>query len=458
MRSEECGVRSEKCGVRSERSGGMRRDVVWTFTIQILIMACSFAINKLLASRLSIDDFGQYNVIKRSVQVLSFLMLAGVGIALPRYIPLYRNGTPPRRILPLLKASLTYILGVSFVVFAVCLLFSSQMQEIVIGTDTGDGLYFVALAYAFILAMAQYVFAYYRGLSHFKWFNSSQLAMQLLIIVPLVLLPMLTVNNVFSSWLLITTLLVAFLFAKEIRDYCGKWKEESGKRIALRQKVISSLFPLSSFLSIPDLRTIVKYSSGRLVADFFQFSLAAFPLIYISNVQGLQPTAYFSVGITYVTMITPLFSFMGIILLPYVSKAIARHEMSAANRLIHRLLLLYVVASLFFIHLHRIPHHPALRQRLCGDHRPHTHHDPCHPAAGRLHALSQHHRCRQRHTLQRHHPQRLPAGDDRQFPPLHHPHPVRLGLSRRLHPPGPPLHHHLASGQEAIITLVAVHL
>ena len=349
MRSEECGVRSEKCGVRSERSGGMRRDVVWTFTIQILIMACSFAINKLLASRLSIDDFGQYNVIKRSVQVLSFLMLAGVGIALPRYIPLYRNGTPPRRILPLLKASLTYILGVSFVVFAVCLLFSSQMQEIVIGTDTGDGLYFVALAYAFILAMAQYVFAYYRGLSHFKWFNGSQLAMQLLIIVPLVLLPVLTVNNVFSSWLLITTLLVAFLFAKEIRDYCGKWKEESGKRIALRQKVISSLFPLSSFLSIPDLRTIVKYSSGRLVADFFQFSLAAFPLIYISNVQGLQPTAYFSVGITFVTMITPLFSFMGIILLPYVSKAIARHEMSAANRLIHRLLLLYVVASLFFI-------------------------------------------------------------------------------------------------------------
>ena len=342
-------MRSEECGVRSERSGGMRRDVVWTFTIQILIMACSFAINKLLASRLSIDDFGQYNVIKRSVQVLSFLMLAGVGIALPRYIPLYRNGTPPRRILPLLKASLTYILGVSFVVFAVCLLFSSQMQEIVIGTDTGDGLYFVALAYAFILAMAQYVFAYYRGLSHFKWFNGSQLAMQLLIIVPLVLLPVLTVNNVFSSWLLITTLLVAFLFAKEIRDYCGKWKEESGKRIALRQKVISSLFPLSSFLSLPDLRTIVKYSSGRLVADFFQFSLAAFPLIYISNVQGLQPTAYFSVGITFVTMITPLFSFMGIILLPYVSKAIARHEMSAANRLIHRLLLLYVVASLFFI-------------------------------------------------------------------------------------------------------------
>lgn len=80
--------------IKDKLSSGMGRDVVWTFSIQILIMLCSFAINKLLANRLSIDDFGQYNVIKRSVQVLSFVMLAGVGIALPRYIPLYRNDDP----------------------------------------------------------------------------------------------------------------------------------------------------------------------------------------------------------------------------------------------------------------------------------------------------------------------------------------------------------------------------
>ena len=102
--------------IKEKFNSGMGRDVIWTFSLQILIMLCSFAINKLLASRLSIDDFGQYNVIKRSVQVLSFVMLAGVGIALPRYIPLYRNGTPPRRIAPLLMASIIYIIGVSIVV------------------------------------------------------------------------------------------------------------------------------------------------------------------------------------------------------------------------------------------------------------------------------------------------------------------------------------------------------
>lgn len=316
--------------IKGNLGSGMRRDVVWTFAIQILIMLCSFAINKLLASRLSIDDFGQYNVIKRSVQVLSFVMLAGVGIALPRYIPLYRNGNPPRRIAPLLSASLIYILGISLVVFLVCMLLSTQMQDIVIGQSDNMTLLLVALAYAFILAMAQYVFAYYRGIGQFQWFNGTQLAMQLAIIVPLVLLPVLTVSNVFESWLIITILLVAYLAGRELWHFIR------------RGGSFTSETPLKTHLA-----TIIKYSSGRLVADFFQFSLSAFPLIYISNVQGLQPTAYYSVGITFVTMVTPIFSFMGIILLPYVSEAIAKNEMKSANRFISRLFMVYVGSSAF---------------------------------------------------------------------------------------------------------------
>ena len=228
---------------------------------------------------------------------------------------------------------LIYIIGVSVVVLTVCLAFSSQMQEIVIGQSENMSLLMVALAYAFMLALAQYAFAYYRGIGHFKWFNGSQLAIQLAIIVPLILLPVLTVSNVFVSWFIITTLLVAYYLGRELRQ----------KRSQLSQ------FSFSPSRLTPHLVTIVKYSSGRLVADFFQFSLAAFPLIYISNVMGLQDTAYFSIGITFVTMITPLFSFMGIILLPYVSKAIARHEMNSANRLIQCLLLIYVGSALFFI-------------------------------------------------------------------------------------------------------------
>jgi O-antigen/teichoic acid export membrane protein len=90
----------------------------------------------------------------------------------------------------------------------------------------------------------------------------------------------------------------------------------------------------------------VKYSSGRLLADFFLFSLSAFPLIYISHALDLQPTAYYSVGITFVTMITPLYSFMGIILLPYVSECIAKHELKLASRFVGKLALIYISSAM----------------------------------------------------------------------------------------------------------------
>jgi O-antigen/teichoic acid export membrane protein len=45
-------------------------------------------------------------------------------------------------------------------------------------------------------------------------------------------------------------------------------------------------------------------------------------------------------------MVTPLFSFMGIILLPYVSECIAKKELRKADHFINRLLLLYVASSL----------------------------------------------------------------------------------------------------------------
>ena len=316
--------------IREKLSSDMSRDVIWTFSIQILVMLCSFAINKLLANRLSIDDFWKSNVIKRSVQVLSFIMLAGVGIALPRYIPLYRNSQPPRRIMPLLVASMIYIIGVSTAAGLIVMLFSARMQDIIIGQNDNQGLLLIALAYAFVFALSQYVLAYYRGIGNFRWYNGANLGIQLACIVPLILLPVLTTTSVFASWLIMALLFVGFYLGREL------WN----KRHSLST-------PDASFRD--SLRTIIKYSSGRMVADFFQFSLSAFPLVYISNTQGLQATAYFAVGITFVSIITPFFSFMGIILLPYVSQAIARHEMAAANRLITRLSLIYAATAISII-------------------------------------------------------------------------------------------------------------
>jgi O-antigen/teichoic acid export membrane protein len=200
------------------------------------------------------------------------------------------------------------------------------MQQLVLGDGGNTTLFIVALAYAITLAMAQLIYSYYRGTGNFKWYNGAGLLVSLSIIVPLVALPILTTMNVFTSWLIVTTALVVFFFVRELR--------------------MMDIVPMAISTVKEELRTIIKYSSGRMVADFFLFSLSAFPLIYISNSQGLQPTAYYSVGVTFVTMVTPLFSFMGIILLPYVSECIAKKELGKADNFINRLLQLYVASSL----------------------------------------------------------------------------------------------------------------
>jgi O-antigen/teichoic acid export membrane protein len=145
--------------MRIEEKSKMSKDVIWTFTIQMTIMVCAFAVTKILSNRLSIDDFGQYNLIKRSVQVLSFVMLAGVGIALPRYIPLYQKSAQPKPISPLLAASIIYIIGVSLLVCIICIIFRSQMQQLILGETNNTLLFAIALSYAFILAMSQFAYA-----------------------------------------------------------------------------------------------------------------------------------------------------------------------------------------------------------------------------------------------------------------------------------------------------------
>ena len=315
--------------IKDKLNSNMGKDVVWTFSLQIVIMVCLFGTNKIISNRLSIDDFGQYNVIKRSVQVLSSIMLAGVGIALPRYIPLYKNNTPPRKIKPLLSASLIYVLAISLIVLLSCIIFSDQLHSIIIGNDKNLELYYIALAYAFILTLAQFSYAYYRGIGNFKMYNGAQLIIQIVLVVPLIVLPILTTTKIFLYWGIITLTLIVFYLGKIIYE---------NSLLSFNKKDYSA--------TKSDLGTVVKYSSSRLIADFFLFSLSAFPLIYISNSVGLQYTAFFSVGITFVTMATPFFSFMGIILLPYVSKAIVRYELKETQVFIRKLAIIYYAAAI----------------------------------------------------------------------------------------------------------------
>ena len=102
--------------IKKKLHSPMGRDVIWTFSVQMLVMLCGFIITKILSNRLSIDDFGLYNMIKRSAGVLSFVILAGTGIAIPRYLPIFRNQKEPFSCISFSQATLLMVLAIAVIV------------------------------------------------------------------------------------------------------------------------------------------------------------------------------------------------------------------------------------------------------------------------------------------------------------------------------------------------------
>ena len=319
--------------IKDKLSSKLSGDVILTFSVQFTIMLLLFITNKILSQNLCVEDFGLFNVVKRSVAVISFVMLAGTGIALPRYSALYIGNKNNNRVKTFQITSLLFVFIVSLIIVSIGLCFQKKLSPLICNND--NELYYLAYIYAFAVSCSSFLYAYYRGLSDFKNFNYSQLIIQLALTIPLFFLK-LSVKDVFSYWTFITFIIVIIYFTYEIIE-----KKFYNFKI--------------HFLNLKkEIKELVVYSLPRLLGDFFLFSFTAFPLIYLKNNMDLKSVAYYSVGLTIITMATPLFSILGTILLPYVSESLAKNELKKAQVFINKLTIIYITLSILltiFIYL-----------------------------------------------------------------------------------------------------------
>ena len=305
----------------------IRKDVVWTFVTQIVTMISAFVVTKLVSNLFSIEEFGVYNVVRRSASVLSFVMLAGMGITLPRYLAMYRSQGNSRREISLQQVAVAYVVAVTLIILVPGLLFAGKLSSLLTGGDDRL-LYFLMFAYAFGLAVSSLLFAYYRGVKDFKRYAVSQIVLQLLLISGVVLANGGSVRLLFLLWAVAGVLVaVWFLVRETIKS----------------RAVLFHHFHVVSFRH--EVHTAVPYSIPRLIGDFLLFSFSAFPVVYLSNVMTMTDVAYFSVGLTITNMVTPLFSFLGVVLLPYVSGAIAAGTFAKTAKHIRQLSWLYLLLS-----------------------------------------------------------------------------------------------------------------
>lgn len=304
-----------------------RKDVLWTFSTQIIVMLLAFGITKVASNRLSVDDFGQYNVIRRSVSVISFIMLAGMGITLPRYLAIFQGARHYRKMIDLTFCSFIFVIAVCVLTCVIGIVFSSYFIPIVTGSSDAS-LYWIAMAFAFGTAISSFLIAYYRGVNDFKKYGLSQIALQLLLFLCMILIPSINVNTIFVTWFIASVLLTLLFFLFE--NFHSKNILFHGYRTSQIQSMM---------------KTISLYTTPRIVGDFFLFSFSAFPVVYLSQKMSMSDVAYYSVGLTVVNMAMPVFSFLGVVLLPYVSGAISKGNFKDAERLISRLARWYIILA-----------------------------------------------------------------------------------------------------------------
>ena len=290
-----------------------------------------------MSNTLSIHEFGLYNIIKRSSSVLSFVMLGGAGIAVPRYLSFYLNQKRIYTSRNTIIATIIYIGILILFVSLTCILLREELAPLIMGKKHDFTSLVVVLLYSISLTCSSYIFAYLRGNGNFKLYNIVQMAFQCFMLVPLLFVRSDSAIVYFAIWSAIGISLCLFW---TIRELC-RTRYFLFRHVAIGK--ISSAF-----------KEIVKYSSSRLVGDFFLFSLSAFPVIYLGKFSSMEFVSYYSVGTALTTMITPVFSFLGVILLPYVSRCMAENNLGKADVMIRKILYVDLgiaisLVSLFYI-------------------------------------------------------------------------------------------------------------
>jgi len=307
------------------------KDILITLVAQLTIMVLALVVNKLLSVKLGVEGYGQYSIIKKSTQVLSFVMLSGMGIAIPRYLSTYLAQNNLIRVRSTMIASFLVILMVGTVILTVCMLLIHTLSPIVVGDNDGR-LYVTALLFALSITSSSWLFAYYRGTNAFLNFGVSQVVVQVLITIGALLFGgnLILVLNIWSF----TTILYVLVSMIWERNKNKLWK---GPRVAWKDTIT------------PQLKTLFSYGMPRMVGDFFLFSFAAFPLVYINETIGLRSSSFYATGLMLTSMVTPLFGFLGMVLLPYVSTAVVQNNFKQSDKLIKQLTLIYIALSVVAI-------------------------------------------------------------------------------------------------------------
>ena len=304
----------------------LKKELIFSVLIQIFIMIVGLSINKLISINFGVESYSTYSVFKNLSAVISFTMLSGMGIALPKFLAVCES---KKKVFLYFFSAAYIILIISIILFGILFLFSDFLNTLIFLSNDNKFI-FISFFYGLTITFSSFIFAYLRGLDRIIEFSLSQLFVQILILI------------------------TAFIFDKSLSEfffYCIAFIVSFNLFFLARE-----LFKNNKYLklilnteNIIYMKELWNYGYSRLIGDIFLFLLNTIPIIVINKKFGLLSGAYFASAIMLTSLVKPIFSYVGLILLPKISKLNSLKQKKEITKLVNKFLFLFIIISIVVI-------------------------------------------------------------------------------------------------------------
>ncbi len=298
-----------------------RHNYIATLATELSILGLSLFALKLCAYILGPTGFGEYALAKRALSILTFTLACGLGIAVPRYVSLTEEASATS------NRQGAYLLGALLLSASILTVFATlalsgllPLGKIFLGDASPPFMASALVAAVIGLSMHTICNGYLRGKLWMRKANALQL-------INLGLTP-----------------IVALLA-------CGAQSTRAIALMGLGWGIVSIIFGCTIAAHQPfkgvsasqlkdSVRILLSFGVIRVPGEFALFALTAIPTFVAAHKVGIQSAGVLSLSISILQVVGALFTGVGVLLLPQVSRLVSTGATDRARRLVRTALLL----------------------------------------------------------------------------------------------------------------------
>jgi O-antigen/teichoic acid export membrane protein len=318
---------AEAAGHPRSHKGSSSSAVIYgaTFATEFLVVLAQIALYKLAANWLGQTGFSEYALVRRVIALLQPMAMLGMGVGLPRYLALAEGRGDADRSAQYLWATVLCVGGFTAALSIPFMIWRGWFSFLFFGDAQHQPLMAPLVLMLVGMSLHAIVYAFFRGKLAVGWANALQ-------VINLCLLPL--------------GLMVRFhQNAANFLWYLGlAWTTVAGIALVFTPLRHGWKNPLK------ESRELLSYGLQRVPGDFALIALLALPAIFAAHLGGIHQAGLVAFGLAIVNMIGSVFSPVGIVLLPKISRAIGNGDFRYVHReivLVSRLTL--ALSSVFLV-------------------------------------------------------------------------------------------------------------